>query len=212
MTSAPPHSSSKHTALRPDAGAVPVDGIDAVADPIGVQHRIGVLPVAHGLYDRLTAREHLRYVGELHGLDAATIASSIDRLVSLVGLLDMREILDRRIEGFSTGERMKVASAGPRARPARPDAGRAGLDVMSTRAMRDLIRQLRADGKCVLFSSHVMQEVSALCDELVIVARGRAVAHGTPAELCQRAGEDDLEDAFVWIIGTAEGLQAAPPG
>ena len=193
--------------LRPDAGAATIDGIDAVAEPLAVQRRIGVLPDAHGLYVRLTVREHLRYVGELHGLDGGAIASSIERLVAR---LDMGEIIDRRVEGFSTGERMKVAVG--RALVHDPpnlllDEPTRGLDVMSTRAMRDLIRQLRADGKCVLFSSHVMQEVSALCDEIVIVARGRAVAHGTPDELCQRAGEDDLEEAFVRIIGSDEGLQ-----
>ena len=193
--------------LRPDAGAAAIDGIDAVADPLAVQRRIGVLPDAHGLYVRLTVREHLRYVGELHGLDAGAIASSIERLVAR---LDMGEIIDRRVEGFSTGERMKVAVG--RALVHDPpnlllDEPTRGLDVMSTRAMRDLIRQLRADGKCVLFSSHVMQEVSALCDEIVIVARGRAVARGTPDELCQRAGEEDLEEAFVRIIGSDEGLQ-----
>ncbi|MCY3842403.1 MAG: ATP-binding cassette domain-containing protein [Acidobacteria bacterium] len=193
--------------LRPDAGAATIDGIDAVAEPLAVQRRIGVLPDAHGLYVRLTVREHLRYVGELHGLDGDAIASSIERLVAR---LDMGEIIDRRVEGFSTGERMKVAVG--RALVHDPpnlllDEPTRGLDVMSTRAMRDLIRQLRADGKCVLFSSHVMQEVSALCDEIVIVARGRAVAHGTPDELCQRAGEDDLEEAFVRIIGSDEGLQ-----
>ena len=193
--------------LRPDAGSVAVDGTDAVADPLAVQRLIGVLPDAHGLYVRLTAREHLRYVGELHALDAAAITASIDRLVDL---LDMSAIIDRRVEGFSTGERMKVAVG--RALVHDPpnlllDEPTSGLDVMSTRAMRALIRRLRDAGKCVLFSSHVMQEVSALCDEIVIVARGRVGAHGTPAELCQRAGEDDLEDAFVRIIGTDEGLQ-----
>ena len=193
--------------LRPDAGAATIDGIDAVAEPLAVQRRIGVLPDAHGLYVRLTVREHLRYVGELHGLDGDAVASSIERLVAR---LDMGEIIDRRVEGFSTGERMKVAVG--RALVHDPpnlllDEPTRGLDVMSTRAMRDLIRQLRADGRCVLFSSHVMQEVSALCDEIVIVARGRAVARGTPDELCQRAGEDDLEEAFVRIIGSDEGLQ-----
>ena len=184
-----------------------VDGVDAVADPHGVQRLLGVLPDAHGLYVRLTAREHLRYVGDLHGLDADAVASSIDRLVAL---LDMGDIIDRRIEGFSTGERMKVAIG--RALVHDPpnlmlDEPTSGLDVMSTRAMRELIRQLRAAGKCVLFSSHVMQEVSALCDEIVVIARGAVMAHGTPAELCRRAGETDLEEAFVRIIGSDEGLQ-----
>lgn len=193
--------------LRPDAGTAMVDEVDAVADPRAVQRLIGVLPDARGLYARLTAREHLRYAGELHALDAATIAASIERLAEL---LDMGGIIDRRVEGFSTGERMKVALG--RALVHDPpnlllDEPTSGLDVMSTRAMRSLIRQLRAGGKCVLFSSHVMQEVSALCDEIVIVARGRVVACGTPEELCRRAGENDLEEAFVRIIGTAEGLQ-----
>ncbi len=181
--------------------------MDVVADPLGVQRLIGVLPDAHGLYVRLTAREHLRYVGELHALDDAAIRASIDRLVDL---LDMGEIIDRRVQGFSTGERMKVAVG--RALVHDPpnlllDEPTNGLDVMSTRAMRELIRRLKDDGKCVLFSSHVMQEVSALCDEIIIVAHGRTIAHGTPAELCQRAGEDDLEEAFVRIIDTDEGLQ-----
>lgn len=123
----------------------------------------------------------------------------------------MSAIIDRRVEGFSTGARMKVAVGRALLVHDPPnlllDEPTSGLDVMSTRAMRALIRQLKDVGKCVLFSSHVMQEVSALCDESVIVARGRVVAHGTPAELCRRAGEDDLEDAFVRIIGTDEGLQ-----
>ena len=192
--------------LRPDEGAVMVDGVETTADPRAVQRSIGVLPDAHGLYVRLTAREHLRYVGELHGLDAAAIAAATDRLVAL---LDMESIIDRRVEGFSAGERMKVAVG--RALVHDPpnlllDEPTTGLDVMSTRAMRGLIQQLKADGRCVLLSSHVMQDVSLLCDRIVIVAHGKVVAQGTPQELCRSAGEDDLEEAFVRIIGTDEGL------
>ena len=193
--------------LRPDRGRVSVDGVDALADPAGAQRRLGVLPDAHGLYVRLTAREHLRYVAELHGLNRAGAAAAIEELVAL---LDMGDIIDRRVEGFSTGERMKVAIG--RALVHDPpnlmlDEPTGGLDVMSTRAMRELIRRLKAAGKCVLFSSHVMQEVRALCDEIVVIAQGKVMAHGTPAELCQRAGETDLEEAFVRIIGSDEGLQ-----
>ena len=194
------------TVMRPDAGWVRVDGFDPVTDPREVQRRLGVLPDAHGLYPRLTSRENVRYFGRLHGLHGADLDARIERLVSL---LDMADIADRRSEGFSHGERMKVALA--RALVHDPqnvllDEPTNGLDVMSTRALRDIIRRLREDGRCVLFSSHVMQEVAALCDDVVIVAGGRVVADGTPEDLRRTTGCDTLEDAFVAVLGTAEGL------
>ncbi len=190
-----------YSLIRPDGGRALVDGIDVIADPLGVRSRIGVLPDARGLYPRLTVREHVRYYGRLHGLWGAALEKRIDALAEL---LEIRELLDRRTEGFSQGERMKVAIAralvhGPR--NVLLDEPTNGLDVMSTRAMRTVIRRLREQGTCVLFSSHVMQEVSALCDRLVVIARGRVVAEGSPAELLSTTGHASLEDAFVHLVG-----------
>ncbi|MGA9520456.1 MAG: ATP-binding cassette domain-containing protein [Myxococcaceae bacterium] len=190
-----------YSLIRPDGGRAEVDGIDVVTDPTGVRSRIGVLPDARGLYPRLTVREHVRYYGRLHGLWGAELEKRIDALAEL---LEIRELLDRRTEGFSQGERMKVAIAralvhGPR--NVLLDEPTNGLDVMSTRAMRTVIRRLREQGTCVVFSSHVMQEVSALCDRLVVIARGRVVAEGSPAELLTATGHASLEDAFVHLVG-----------
>jgi sodium transport system ATP-binding protein len=166
---------------------------------------VGVLPDVYGLYPRLTAREHIRYFGELQGLSNATLA---ERTAELFELLDMKHIADRRAAGYSHGERTKVALA--RALVHQPqnvllDEPTNGLDVMSTRAVREIVRKLRAEGRCVLFSSHVMQEVSALCDTIVVVAGGRVVANGTPEELRTQGGHENLEDAFVALAGTATG-------
>jgi sodium transport system ATP-binding protein len=208
-----PNGAGKTTTLRmlttliaPDRGKALIDGLDVASAPIEARRRIGVLPDARGLYPRLTAREHVHYAGELHGLRGEALEQ---RTAELLDLLDMRGIADRRAEGFSHGERVKVALAralvhGPR--NVMLDEPTNGLDVMSTRAVRDLIRRLRDQGKCVLFSSHVMQEVSALCDRIVVIARGRVVAEGTPEEIKSRAGKDNLEEAFVSVIGTDHGL------
>ena len=192
--------------IRPDAGSARVDGVDVHQDTTNAQRRIGVLPDAHGLYARLTAREHLRYFGSLHGITDGSLDKKIEELIAL---LEMREIADRRVQGFSHGERMKVAIGralvhGPR--NVLLDEPTTGLDVMSTRAMRVLIRRLRDEGTCVLFSSHVMQEVSALCERVIVIARGRVVAEGTPADLCQATGQTEMEEAFVALIGSGEGL------
>jgi len=195
-----------YTLIRPDKGSAKVDGLEVAEQPLEVRRSIGVLPDARGLYPRLTAREHIHYAGELHGLSGATLDKRIDELVEL---LEMKDIADRRTEGFSQGERMKVALAralvhGPR--NVLLDEPTNGLDVMSTRAVRTLIRRLREQGHCVVFSSHVMQEVGALCDRIVVVARGRVVADGTPDELRARTGKDSLEEAFVTVIGSDQGL------
>ena len=209
-----PNGAGKTTTLRmlsslvqPDAGRALVDGIDVRREPRQALRRLGMLPDSRGLYPRLTAREHLAYFGGLQGLGAAAIEQ---RTRELAELLDMTELLDRRVAGFSQGERTKVAIA--RALVHGPpnivlDEATNGLDVMSTRAMRTVIRKLADSGCCVLFSSHVMQEVSALCDRIVVFARGKVVSDGTPAELRARTGEDNLENAFVKIIGTDVGLE-----
>lgn len=192
--------------LRPDGGQAYIDGLDVQKDPISAQRRLGVLPDARGLYARLTSREHLRYVGGLYGLGGEPLD---ERIRELAGALDMKTILDRRVAGFSAGERMKVALG--RALIHNPqnvvlDEPTTGLDVLATRALRRIVGQLRDEGRCVIFSSHIMQEVSALCDEVVVMARGQVAAQGSPSLLCAQAGEESLEDAFVAIIGTAEGL------
>ena len=195
-----------YTLIKPDRGTARVDGLDAAEHPMEVRRVIGVLPDARGLYPRLTAREHARYAGELHGLSGASLDKRVDELIEL---LDMKDIANRRAEGFSQGERMKVALAralvhGPR--NVLLDEPTNGLDVMSTRAVRTLIRRLKEQGHCVLFSSHVMQEVAALCDRIVVIARGRVAAEGTPDELRTRTGKDSLEEAFVSVIGSEQGL------
>jgi sodium transport system ATP-binding protein len=183
--------------LRPDGGTARIDDIEVGDRPQQAQARIGALPDSRGLYPRLTARENVRYFGWLHGMAGAELERRIDELCEL---LELGELAERRVAGFSSGERMKVAIA--RALVHRPknvllDEPTTGLDVMSTRAMRAFIGRLRDAGCCVLFSSHVMQEVSALCDRIVIIARGRVVAAGSPAELREQTGIDDLEDLFV---------------
>ncbi|QSQ12599.1 ABC transporter ATP-binding protein [Myxococcus landrumensis] len=195
-----------YTLVRPDGGSATVDGVDVVTRPEDVRRALGVLPDARGLYPRLTAREHARYYGELHGMSGAGLDKRVDELVDL---LDMKDIADRRVEGFSQGERVKVALAralvhGPR--NVLLDEPTNGLDVMSTRAVRTLLRRLRDEGRCVVFSSHVMQEVAALCERIVVVARGRVVADGTPDALRASTGKDSLEEAFVATIGSEQGL------
>ncbi|MGE5224895.1 MAG: ATP-binding cassette domain-containing protein [Omnitrophica WOR_2 bacterium] len=195
-----------YTVLSPDDGYAKVDGWEVCEQPIEVQKRIGALPDSRGLYPRLTSRENIRYYGRLHGLKGIELEKNIDNLIRL---LDMQDIADRRTDGFSTGQRVKVAIA--RALVHNPqnimlDEPTNGLDVMSTRAMRAFICRLQEEGKCVLFSSHIMQEVSALCDYITILAGGQVAAQGTADELRQRTGQSDLENAFVAAIGSEEGL------
>ena len=190
--------------MRPDGGLIEVDGVEVASDPQAAQARMGILPDSRGLYPRLTPREHLRYFGQLHQLVGTALNTRIEELVSL---LEMSSIVDRRAEGFSQGERVKTALG--RALVHDPanvilDEPTNGLDVMGTRAMRSLIRRMRTEGKCVLFSSHIMQEVSALCDRIIIISTGRIVAAGTPDELREQSGQDNLEDAFVALTGLDE--------
>jgi sodium transport system ATP-binding protein len=197
-----------YTLMRPDTGTVSVDGVDIFKDAEAARRRLGVLPDARGVYKRLTARENIEYFGRLHGMDEALIRERTARLVAALG---MEEILDRQAEGFSQGQRTKTAIA--RALVHDPknvilDEPTNGLDVMTTRGLRHFLQQLKAEGRCVVFSSHIMQEVAALCDRIVIIAKGRVVAQGTPDELRSLTGESNLEEAFVKAIGSEEGLFA----
>jgi sodium transport system ATP-binding protein len=210
-----PNGSGKTTTLRmlyaamvPERGRVRVDGIDAAEGAAEVRRRLGVLPDARGVYKRLSARENVAYFGRLNGLSEAAIAARVEALAHALG---MGDFLDRRAEGFSQGQRTKTAIA--RALVHDPknvllDEPTNGLDVMTTRALREFLLGLRRQGRCIVFSSHVMQEVAALCDRIVVIAGGRVVAQGTADELRERTGRANLEDAFVAAIGSEEGLFA----
>lgn len=196
-----------YTLLKPESGSAQIDGFDVRESPLEVQRRIGVLADARGLYSRLTSRENVRYYGRLHGLEGEALEKQIN---SLMSLLDMQSIADRRTEGFSTGEKLKVAIARTLVHNPRNvllDEPTNGLDVMSTRAMRQFVLRLRDEGKCVLFTSHIMQEVAALCNQIVIISRGAVAAYGTPDELRKQTGRENLEDAFVAALGSEEGLE-----
>ena len=197
-----------YTLMHPDAGRVLVDGLDPLREPAQVRRRLGVLPDARGLYKRLTARENIAYFGRLYGIPEADARQRIDRLAAALG---MQEFIDRRTEGFSQGQRTKTAIARALVHDPRNvllDEPTNGLDVMTTRSLRQFLHQLRAEGRCVLFSSHIMQEVAALCDRILVIAHGRVVAQGTPDELRAQTGCTNLEDAFVKVIGSEEGLFA----
>jgi sodium transport system ATP-binding protein len=186
--------------LRPDAGRITVGGIDVAQQPQAVQARLGVLSDARGLAPRLTARENIVYFGRLHGLDRDQAEA---RAAALAGVLDMVPLLDRRTEGFSQGERMKTALA--RALVHDPshivlDEPTNGLDVLATRSLRTALRRLRDEaGKCIVFSSHIMQEVERLCDQVVVVAGGRTVACGSVPALLAQTGQQDFEACFVQL-------------
>lgn len=189
--------------VEPDRGSARVDGHDAWHARLEVLPRLGVLPDVRGLYPRLTPREHLDYFGALHGVEPGILSR---RITTLAERLEMGDFIDRRARGLSRGQELKVALA--RALIHAPqnvilDEPTNGLDVASTRAVRELIRELRAAGRCVVLASHVMAEVTQLCDRLFIMDRGRVVAAGSPADLLQRAGTTDLEDVFVSAIAAA---------
>ncbi len=203
-----PNGAGKSTTLRilstvisADTGSASVGGY-AVADaPMDVRSEIGVLPHATGLYERLSARENIRYYGELHGLKGGALK---DRVEQLITELEISEFAERRVKGFSQGQRIKVALA--RALVHDPghlilDEPTNGLDVMATRALRELILQLRDEGRCILFSSHVMQEVANLCEDVVVIGGGHVRFQGTLEELIESTGEDSLENAFVKSLG-----------
>jgi len=197
-----------YTLLKPDAGQMRIDGVDPLAEPIGVKRKLGVVPDSRGLYDRLTARENIRYYGRLQNMQRGQVESRIDELAAV---LDMGAFIDRRADGFSQGQRVKVAIARALIHDPRTvllDEPTNGLDVMTTRSLREFLLGLRAEGRCVVLSTHIMQEVAALCDRIVIIAAGRIAAEGTAGQLLQRSGADSLEDAFVKLIGTDEGLLA----
>jgi sodium transport system ATP-binding protein len=193
--------------LKRDAGQIAIDGVDPERDPLAVRRNIGFLTDQFGLYERLSSREYLSYFGELNGMAPAELKRRIDEVVALLGLED---IIDRRAKGFSQGQRIKLAMARTllhRPRHLLLDEPTRGLDVMSTRALRRALAALRTEGSCVIMATHVMQEVTQLCDDVIVIAKGLTVAQGTPQELCERTGIASLEDAFVSLVGE-EGIVA----
>ncbi len=192
------------TLLKPDRGAARIDGADVVADSLAARRRIGSLPHGSGLYPRLTARENIAYYARLCGLDRGAIAGRVEEIINT---LDIGDFADRRAKGFSHGERTKTALG--RALIHDPqnlilDEPTTGLDVMATRGLRELIVELKGQGRCMLFSSHVMQEVAALCDDICIIAHGKVAIHDSADGIRQRTGRDDLEDAFVAAVAMVE--------
>ncbi len=190
--------------ITPETGVVTVDGINSTDDPVAARARMGVLPDARGLYLRLTARENMAYFGRLQGMSEADIKSRSDELITRLG---MEKFADRQTDGFSQGQRVKVAIA--RALIHDPqnillDEPTNGLDVMSTRAIRTFLREEKARGKCILFSSHVMQEVSAVCDVITVIDAGLVRAVGSEADLLAQSGQNNLEDAFVHLVTGGE--------
>lgn len=184
---------------RPTEGRALIDGVDVQRDPRTARRALGWFPDAFGLYPRLTSREHLRYFGRLHGLSGAALEQAIDATVAQLG---MEEIADRRTDGFSTGQQMKVALGRALVHAPRNlilDEPTRGLDVMSIRMLRETLRDLKRQGRCILLSSHVMAEVEELSDRVVCIARGRIVADCPPRELIAQTGAATLEDAFMAV-------------
>jgi len=210
-----PNGAGKTTTLRmlysllpPDKGEIRIDGLDPTRDAMAIKRTLGVVPDSRGLYTRMSARENIAYYGKLHSMTRDDINK---RIRELVDTLDMSDFIERRTEGFSQGQRVKVAIA--RAMIHKPqtvmlDEPSNGLDVMSTRALRRYVLDLKNAGHSVILSTHIMQEVAALCDRIVIIANGQIAADGTAEELLEQSHCNTLEDAFVRLIGSEEGLLA----
>jgi len=210
-----PNGAGKTTCLRTlyglltaDEGYATIDGIQVAKEPLKARAQLGIFPDKFGLYERLTAYEQIDYFASLHGLNGQNKHQAIEQIIQDLG---MQELAHRKTAGFSQGQRMKVTLA--QALVHQPqnfvlDEPTRGLDVMSTRILRNHLAKFKEKGHCILFSSHVMQEVAALCDRVIIVADGKLAAQGTPQELCDLAGEKSLEDAFVKLIGSDEGVAA----
>jgi sodium transport system ATP-binding protein len=208
-----PNGAGKSTCLRmmygvltPDRGSARIDGIDIRGETSAARAHLGVMPHAAGLYNNLTARENIDYFGSLHGMGGKRLRR---RTTELARALGMENFIERRVKGFSQGQRIKVALA--RALVHDPgnlilDEPTNGLDVMAIRNLREMLHALKAQGRCILFSSHVMQEVAALCDRVVIIGHGRVLADATPQAIRDQSGTQTLEEAFLSVLGDAEGV------
>ncbi|WP_163935439.1 ATP-binding cassette domain-containing protein [Paraferrimonas sp. SM1919] len=194
--------------LKADKGQVLIDGIDSAKDPVNAKKQLGLFPDPFGLYERLTPRQYIEFFAELNGLSSKDAKQAT---IDVIASLKLEDISDRPCKGFSQGQRMKTALAGAIVHKPQNiilDEPSRGLDVMSTRTLRATLTALKEQGHCVLFSSHVMQEVAAVCDQVVVMAKGKVVAIGSPQQLCQQTGESSLEEAFIKLIGSDEGIAA----
>ena len=208
-----PNGAGKSTCLRlmygvltPDSGSARIDGVDIRGETSTARAHLGVLPHAAGLYNNLSARENIAYFGSLHGMAREALRDRTDHLARTLG---MEAFIDRRVKGFSQGQRLKVALA--RALVHDPgnlvlDEPTNGLDVMAICGLRDMLRELKSQGRCILFSSHVMQEVAALCDRVVIIGQGRVLTAGSPQVIRETVGASTLEEAFLRVLENAEAL------
>ncbi len=206
-----PNGAGKSTCLRltygvltPDSGSAYIDGVDIRGETSTARAHLGVLPHAAGLYNNLSARENIAYFGSLQGMRREALRLRTDELSRTLG---MEPFIDRRVKGFSQGQRLKVALA--RALVHDPgnlilDEPTNGLDVMAIRGLRDMLRTLKAQGRCILFSSHVMQEVAALCDRVIIIGHGRVLADASPQVIRETVGAGSLEEAFLRVLEDAE--------
>ena len=189
------------TVLQPSNGTARIQGFDVRQQPDTVRRVLGVLPEYCGLYERFTPREHLRLFGAFHELEGPALERRIDELIAL---LDMSEYADRECKRFSKGMSQKVALA--RAIIHDPthvllDEPTSGLDVMSARQVRSLISNSRAQGRCIIVSTHILSEAERLCDRLVLIDHGHVVADGTPNAICALAGKSSVEEAFLALVG-----------
>ena len=194
--------------LKADSGTAEIDGLNVATSAMAAKQQLGLFPDPCGLYDRLTPREYIEFYAQVSGLDKK---QAQDATAEVINRLYMGDIADRRCQGFSQGQRMKTALAQAVVHNPRNiilDEPTRGLDVMSTRILRDLLLMLKEQGHCVLFSSHVMQEVAALCDHVVVMAKGKVVAEGSPQALCEQTNKENLEEAFIELIGSDEGIAA----
>ena len=208
-----PNGAGKSTTIRmllslitPTSGEISVFGQSLAINRNDILRKIGAIVEKPDFYLYLTAEQNLRFLGKLSGMDITT--KHIHQALDQVGLLDRAQ---SKVKTFSYGMKQRLGIAQALLHDPELivlDEPTNGLDVMTTRGLRGFLQELRGEGRCVIFSSHIMQEVAALCDRIVIIASGRVTAQGTPDELRALTGEANLEDAFVKLIGSEEGLHA----
>jgi len=188
------------TILRPSAGSATVNGYDVLTEPALVRHQIGFVSANTAVYDRMTAWELVEYFGRLYGIERSLLRERMENLFERLKMNDIRDLLGSKM---STGMKQKVSIA--RALVHDPpvlifDEATAGLDVLVGRALLDTISELRNQGKCIIFSTHIMREVERLCDQIAVMHRGHVLSAGTLHELIEQHEEDDMEELFFRLI------------
>jgi sodium transport system ATP-binding protein len=205
-----PNGAGKTTTLRmlaglitPSAGAAKVCGIDVAADPLAARRKLGFMTASTGLYARLTPREVLRTFGRLYGMAEDALSRRID---ALIAELELADFADQRCGTLSSGQKQRASIA--RAIVHSPDAyvldePTAALDPLASNAILELVRRVRGEGRAVLFSTHRMEEADYLCDRVIFLRAGRAVAQGSPQQLREASGQPTLTGAFLHYAGQA---------